>query len=115
MHGSSIVVPIVLMAAARSYPSAALWFFTALVVVAFGIIVLFEGLDALHALRRRLARAMAGGPEVEPADVDGVEEEGRGLKLREPDTKLRERHHRRVRPIRRTWEGGQANDPSRHW
>ena len=107
------------MSTGRTYPSAALWFFSAILVVAFGIILLFEGLDLLHAARRALARRLRGDTSVADLATDLQEsdrrEKGEGVHLEEPETKLRRRFFRRVRPIRRTWEGGQANSPSRHW
>lgn len=66
------------------------------------LIVLYElGERAIEALRRRF-----GGGEEAPAEPDD------GVRIAEPDTELRARHHRRVEPARRTWSEGRVNRPA---
>jgi hypothetical protein len=74
-------------------------------LVAGGVLALFVlyelGERAVGALRRRL-----GGGEEAPAGPDD------GVRLAEPDTELRARHHHRVEPARRTWSEGRVNQPA---
>ena len=87
----------------RNPASHLIWLVAGIALLALSVIVLVEMADWLRGAFRR--RESASEPT----------EDGAGFHLRPPDTPLRRRFFWKIRPQRRTWSEGRANEPSRHW
>lgn len=82
-----------------------IWWVAGAMFAALGVIVVLELWYALKELSERRHRGAGAAAEAEEGDG------GDRFMVKEPDSELRHRHHRRVEAYRRTWHEGRPNPP----